>query len=63
MTPTTIFVIAAIAVVTVLCLLVLFGVIPHLRLVPDDTKFDFMRFRRVSFPASAVMSLSCWSRP
>ena len=57
MTPTTIFVIAAIAVVTVLCLLVLFGVIPHLRLVPDDTKFDFMRFRRVSFPASAVLSI------
>ena len=57
MTPTAIFVIAAIAVVTVLCLLVLFGVIPHLRLVPDDTKFDFMRFRRVSFPASAVLSI------
>ena len=57
MTPTTIFVIAAIAVVTVLCLLVLFGVIPHLRLVPDDTKFDFMRFRRVSFPVSAALSI------
>jgi preprotein translocase subunit SecF len=28
-----------------------------LRLVPDDTKFDFMRFRRVSFPASAVLSI------
>jgi preprotein translocase subunit SecF len=57
MTPTTIFVIAAIAVVTVLCLLVLFGVIPHLRLVPDDTKFDFMRFRRISFPVSALLSM------
>ena len=31
--------------------------IPMLRLVPDDTKFDFMRFRRVSFPASAVLSI------
>ncbi len=28
-----------------------------LRIVPDDTKFDFMRFRRVSFPISAVMSI------
>jgi preprotein translocase subunit SecF len=28
-----------------------------LRIVPDDTKFDFMRFRRVSFPASAVLSI------
>ena len=29
-----------------------------LRLVPDDTKFDFMRFRRISFPASAVLSIA-----
>ena len=57
MTPTTIFVIAAIAAVTVLCLLVLFGIIPHLRLVPDETKFDFMRFRRISFPVSALLSM------
>jgi preprotein translocase subunit SecF len=28
-----------------------------LRIVPDDTKFDFMRFRRVSFPLSAVLSV------
>ncbi|HXM31569.1 MAG TPA: protein translocase subunit SecF, partial [Xanthobacteraceae bacterium] len=57
MTPTTIFIIAALVAVTVLCLLVLFGIIPHLRLVPDDTKFDFMRFRRISFPASALLSI------
>jgi preprotein translocase subunit SecF len=31
--------------------------IPLLRIVPDDTKFDFMRFRRVSFPISAVLSI------
>ena len=31
--------------------------IPLLRIVPDDTKFDFMRFRRISFPASAVLSI------
>jgi preprotein translocase subunit SecF len=28
-----------------------------LRLVPDDTNFDFMRFRHISFPLSAVMSV------
>ena len=28
-----------------------------LRIVPDDTKFDFMRFRRISFPASAFLSM------
>ena len=28
-----------------------------LRIVPDDTKFDFMRFRRISFPISAVLSV------
>jgi preprotein translocase subunit SecF len=28
-----------------------------LRIVPDDTKFDFMRFRRVSFPVSALLSI------
>ncbi|MCK9915286.1 protein translocase subunit SecF [Microbacteriaceae bacterium K1510] len=28
-----------------------------LRIVPDDTKFDFMRFRRISFPISAIASI------
>jgi preprotein translocase subunit SecF len=28
-----------------------------LRIVPDDTKFDFMRFRRISFPLSALASI------
>jgi preprotein translocase subunit SecF len=32
--------------------------IPLLRIVPDDTKFDFMRFRRISFPVSAVFSIA-----
>jgi preprotein translocase subunit SecF len=35
----------------------LYHSIPLLRIVPDDTKFDFMRFRRISFPASAVFSI------
>jgi preprotein translocase subunit SecF len=29
----------------------------HLRIVPDNTRFDFMRFRRVSFPMSAMLSI------
>ncbi len=28
-----------------------------LRIVPDNTRFDFIRFRRISFPVSAVMSI------
>ena len=35
----------------------LYPSIPLLRIVPDDTKFDFMQFRRVSFPSSAVLSI------
>jgi len=31
--------------------------IPLLRIVPDDTTFDFIRFRRISFPISAAMSI------
>lgn len=31
--------------------------IPLLRIVPDDTKFDFMRFRRISYPLSAFLSI------
>jgi len=45
------------AVIAVVCALVVLGVIPHLRLVPDETKFDFMRFRRISFPVSAALSI------
>jgi len=29
-----------------------------LRIVPDDTKFDFMRFRRIRFPVSAMLSIA-----
>src|ERR1043165_2706499 len=35
----------------------LFSSIPLLRIVPDDTHFDFMRFRRISFPVSAILSI------
>ena len=43
--------------IVVLTVLSIYGVIPALRIVPDDTKFDFMRFRRISFPISAVLSI------
>lgn len=29
----------------------------HLRIVPDNTNFSFIRFRRISFPISAVLSI------
>jgi preprotein translocase subunit SecF len=29
----------------------------HLRIVPDDTNFSFIRFRRFSFPVSAILSI------
>ena len=43
--------------IVVLTVLSIYGVIPALRIVPDDTNFDFMRFRRISFPISAVLSI------
>jgi SecD/SecF fusion protein len=29
-----------------------------LRIIPEDTRFDFLRFRRFSFPASALLSIA-----
>jgi preprotein translocase subunit SecF len=31
--------------------------LPLLRIVPDDTRFDFIQFRRISFPLSAIFSI------
>ena len=42
-----------IAVLTVVAVL---DLLPPLRIVPDDTHFDFTRFRRISFPISAALS-------
>lgn len=50
-------IIALAAFIVVLTVLSIYGVIPALRIVPDDTKFDFIRFRRISFPISALLSL------
>lgn len=44
--------------IVVLTILSIYGVIPALRIVPDDTKFDFMQFRRISFPISALLTIA-----
>jgi preprotein translocase subunit SecF len=43
-----------IAVLTVVSAL---GLLPSLRIVPDETHFDFTQFRRISFPISALLSI------
>ncbi len=43
--------------IVVLTVLSVYGIIPSLRIVPDDTKFHFMDFRRFSFPISAVLTI------
>ena len=43
-----------IAVLTVVSAL---GILPSLRIVPDNTHFDFTQFRRISFPISATLSI------
>ncbi len=43
--------------IAVLTVVSCFGLLPSLRIVPDDTHFDFTRFRRISFPISALLSI------
>jgi preprotein translocase subunit SecF len=43
--------------VAVLTVVSAFGLLPSLRIVPDNTRFDFTRFRRISFPISALLSM------
>lgn len=50
-------VLGALAFIVILGVLTVGGFIPHLRVVPDDAKFDYMRFRRFSFPISALASV------
>ena len=45
------------AVVVVLTVVSAFNLLPPLRIVPDNTRFDFTRFRRISFPISALLSI------
>ncbi|MGN6310764.1 MAG: protein translocase subunit SecF [Xanthobacteraceae bacterium] len=45
------------ALIVVLTIASIMGWLPSLRIVPDDTHFDFTQFRRISFPISAVLSI------
>ena len=46
------------ALVLVLTIISIFDLLPSIRIVPDDTHFDFTRFRRISFPISALLSIA-----
>jgi preprotein translocase subunit SecF len=43
--------------IVVLTVVSAMGLLPSLRIVPDDTHFDFTQFRRISFPISATLSM------
>ena len=44
-------------VIVVLTVVSVLGILPSLRIVPDNTHFDFTQFRRISFPISATLSI------
>ncbi|MDB5631032.1 MAG: protein translocase subunit secF, partial [Tardiphaga sp.] len=44
--------------VLVLTIISIFDLLPSIRIVPDQTHFDFTRFRRISFPISALLSIA-----
>jgi preprotein translocase subunit SecF len=48
---------AAVLAIVLLSIVTILRLLPPMRIVPDDTKFDFMQFRRISFPISAVLSI------
>jgi preprotein translocase subunit SecF len=48
---------STLAIIAALSVAAALGWLPTLHIIPPDTKFDFIRFRRISFPASAVMSV------
>ena len=43
--------------IVVLTVVSAMGLLPSLRIVPDNTHFDFTQFRRISFPISALASI------
>ena len=57
MTTTQFILIALGVLIAVLTVVSALGLLPSLRIVPDDTHFDFTQFRRISFPISAVLSI------
>jgi preprotein translocase subunit SecF len=54
---TSIFIWAVLIAIAALSVVAALGLIPRLHIVPPDTKFDFLRFRRFSFPISALLSV------
>jgi preprotein translocase subunit SecF len=54
---TSTFIWASLAVIAALSVVAALSLVPHLHIIPPDTKFDFIRFRRFSFPASALLSV------
>ncbi|BEV47297.1 protein translocase subunit SecF [Afipia carboxidovorans] len=58
MTTAHIVIISLAVFIVLLTVLSVYGVIPALRVVPDETTFHFMNFRRFSFPISAVLSIA-----
>jgi preprotein translocase subunit SecF len=56
-TTTQIVLISLGVVIAVLTVVSVLGLLPSLRIVPDDTHFDFTQFRRISFPISATLSI------
>ncbi|MGY3233566.1 preprotein translocase subunit SecF [Bradyrhizobium sp. USDA 4472] len=57
MTTTQIVLISLGVLIAVLTVVSVLGLLPSLRIVPDNTHFDFTRFRRISFPISAALSI------
>jgi preprotein translocase subunit SecF len=43
--------------IVILTIVSALGILSSLRIVPDDTHFDFTQFRRISFPISATLSI------
>jgi preprotein translocase subunit SecF len=54
---TSMFIWATLAVIAALSVAAALGFTPTFHIIPPDTKFDFIRFRRISFPASALLSV------
>src|SRR5215475_3588052 len=48
---------STLAIIAALSVAAALGWLPTLHIIPPDTKFDFIRFRRFSFPASALLSV------
>ena len=57
MTTTQIVLVSLGALIAVLTVVSVLGLLPSMRIVPDDTHFDFTQFRRISFPVSALLSM------